>query len=100
MQQAVRQRILASEIDTVAEDLQIPRNKDKLKQQAKEIGLSFLSINRNANPVTVGRASFFIALRKTDAQASKNAVPKITRNNGHTNKWWFYLYPVIERTIG
>ena len=98
MQLATQQRILVNEIETVADEIEISRDKAQLKEEAKNIGLTFLRINENANPVTVGRASFFIALRRVDPKAN-HAAARITNNNGHRNKWWFYLYPVIERTI-
>ena len=93
-----RQAILADEIDTVAEEIGPCSDKDLVKGEAKSIGLAFLDHDKNVSPVTVGRASFFIALRKVDPSAEEKAWV-ITNNNGHFNKSWFYLYQVIERTV-
>jgi hypothetical protein len=86
------------EISSIAVTLRIASD-NALKKDALSIARSFLEINNCADPVTLARASFYLALKRAK-MAPENKVKQIVHNNGSQNRWWVQLLPVLINHIG
>ncbi|MCJ7759667.1 hypothetical protein MUP59_00790 [Candidatus Bathyarchaeota archaeon] len=87
--------IIRKEVKSIA-DAVITDSKETLKKDAESIAQCFLLANSLADPVTLARASFYLAL-KDNRMRCKDSVKKIIHNNGTKNEWWTYLVPVLEK---
>jgi hypothetical protein len=92
------QDILTKEIEEIAEIVgdQIT---EEVKEKAIRIALNYFLQNINADPQTLARASFYIALKKYKCNAEKS-VNTLINNNGKQNHWWLYVVPLIEKCSG
>jgi len=86
---------IRTEINSIAEALGAGSN-ETLKRNAMTTAKSFLKTNKLADPITLARASFYVALKKTGENAEEK-VKLIIDNNGNTNRWWLYIIPMLEK---
>jgi hypothetical protein len=86
--------LVRREIESVSRALAVDTNTE-LEQNAMAIAERFLQWNKVADPITVARASFYVALKHKD-RAANEKVDAIIRNNGKTNRWWLYIAPMME----
>lgn len=70
----------------------------QVAEDALKVARSFLALDELAHPVTLARASFFIALKKS-VKNPEGKIQAIIHANGQPDRWWVYLVPVIERQI-
>jgi L-rhamnose mutarotase len=86
--------LIRSEIESVSRALALGEDKG-LERNAMAIAERFLQWNKVADPITVARASFYVALKQVDDSANEK-VDAIIRNNGKKNRWWLYVAPMME----
>jgi len=94
----VKESTTRKEIRTISKILEIDTSEEEFIKRAEEIAFYFLNINELINPITLARSSCYLALK----QHSKNPetqIHLIRNNNGHENKWFVYLAPIMEKEI-
>lgn len=87
--------IIRKEVKSIA-DVVSADSKETLTKDAESIAQCFLQANILADPVTLARASFYLAL-KDKRMSSKDSIKRIIHNNGTKNEWWTYLVPVLAK---
>jgi len=89
--------VISEEIEGISKTID-NRLKEEIKVKALEIAFEYLKNNANSDPVTLARASFYIALKEYKCAAEKN-VNQLINNNGKRNRWWLYIIPLVERAL-
>ena len=89
-------RLFSDEVDRLVQV--VGWNDKELKERAIIIAKAFLKFNKHVNPITLARASFYIALKERDPLAYKK-IELITNNGGRKNYWWRYLVSPIEKSL-
>lgn len=74
-------------------------NEADIEEMATKIAFEFFEKHINSDPITVARASLFIALKKHQCTSEEN-VSILINNNGKKNRWWLHLLPIIEKQLG
>ena len=73
-------------------------DRDSFCLRAEKIATSFLRENELINPITLARSSCYIALKEISSEP-ETQIEVIRYNNGHENKWFMHLVPVIEKRL-
>lgn len=89
--------IVRKEIASIAQAIGVGSD-EELKQSAMNVAKSFLETNELAEPITLARASFYVALKKNRPHPERE-VKSIIHNNGTPNRWWIYLVPIMEKSL-
>jgi len=85
------------EIVSISKVIGVESNQDVIESAIK-IAKSFLKANKLIEPITLARASFYIAA-KEQQELTKEKIRSLIHNNGTTNRWWMYLVPLVERNL-
>jgi len=85
------------EVTSIAETIGAGSD-EGLKQKAMGIAKSFLKSNKLVEPVTLARASFYLALKDNDSHPERT-IKSIIHNSRTTNRWWMYLLPTMEKDL-
>lgn len=88
--------IVYNEIVSISETIGVELNRSVIEENARKIALDFLEENRLTEPVTLARASFYIAMKDSLNPTLEN-IKSLIHNNGKTNRWWIYLAPLVEK---
>ena len=91
------ENLISEEIDSIIQTL-YGEKKDELRNDAETIAKSYLKLNGLADPITLARSSFYIAMKKVDENPTSK-IKIIKNNNGKMNKWWIHLVPIIENQL-
>lgn len=70
----------------------------EVEEMAQKIAFDFFENHTHSDPVTVARASLFIALKNYKCTSEKT-VQILINNNGKMNRWWLRLLPIIEKRM-
>jgi len=89
--------IISTEIEEISKTIESSL-KEKIKEKALEIAFEYLQKNAKSDPVTLARASFYIALKEYKCVTEKN-VNQLINNNGKRNRWWLYIIPLVEKGL-
>jgi hypothetical protein len=92
-----QQILLSKEIDELAGIISNSFTHE-VKENARKIAFDYFNENTNADPDTIARASFYIALKEYKCDAEKSAKVLVT-DGGKKNSWWLYIVPIIERCL-
>lgn len=92
------QEILTKEIDEIADIVGSNLTKE-IKETATRIAIEYIQQNVHADPETLARASFYIALKEYKCNPEKS-VNAIITNHGKENRWWLYMAPLLEKQVG
>ncbi len=87
--------IVHKEIIGISKAIGVESNRDMI-ERAMTIAADFLKTNSLTEPITLARASFYIAIKDCEGLTEKE-IKILIHNNGKTNRWWMYLVPLIER---
>lgn len=87
--------IVLEEIFSIGKEIGV-ESKREIIENAQKIASDFLKNNNLTEPITLARASFFVAMKESERLTEKE-IMSIIHNNGKTNRWWLYLAPLVER---
>lgn len=89
------ENIAYDEIISIGKEIDLESNPDII-ESAKKIASDFLKENNLTEPITLARASFYVAVKESLELTEEN-IKSLIHNNGKTNRWWIYLAPLVEK---
>jgi len=87
--------IVDKEIISISKAIDVEADRDII-EKAMKIATDFLNANSLTEPITLARASFYIAI-KDSQRLTQEGIKLLIHNNGKTNRWWMHLAPLVER---
>ena len=91
----VSENMTHEEIISISKGAGLESNQE-IVENAKRIAMGFLKENDLTEPITLARASFYVAIKES-VGVTDEIIKLLIHNNGKTNRWWMYLVPFVEK---
>jgi len=67
----------------------------RIVEEAARVGNAFLRSNPRTDPTTLGRVSFYVAMKQFRF-SEEECMELLFERRGKNNIWWTYLIPLVE----